>query len=211
MAKLVLKKSGKNFKLYTDEAGEEQFIKLENVRFSYPNFGHKREQESDTGKTRESWGGVAMLGKDTHKEAKAELDKIMESILTKNKARVESGNRFLKDGDDKEDENMHGHWLATFSEGKRQPTIRDENGEIMGDKTEIDDKFYGGCWGHVLIRPWFFNGKAKGDSKTYPKRISCGFTGAQFTKDDTPFGNGRVDDGDAWDTAGSSDDGDDGL
>ena len=59
-----------------------------------------------------------------------------------------------------------------------------------------------------MLRPWYFNGKAKTSSKSFPKRICCGFTGAQFLKDDKPFGNGRIDDSDAWgDESGKGGDG----
>ena len=70
---------------------------------------------------------------------------------------------------------------------------------------EADESFYGGCWGNLLIRPWYFNGKAKGSTKTYPKRICCGYNGVQFLKDDTPFGSGRIDDTAAWGGEGDDD------
>lgn len=212
MAQLQLLKSGKNFQVYTD--GTQKLIKL-GGRFSYPAFGKKKLNKGEDGKAdRENWGGVIMLPKATHKEAYDELVAICEEIRSKsmndktNKPGViiEPQNFCYKDGDTKEDEAMHGHWLVTFSDSNRQPVIRRKNGEVMMDVSEIDGLFYGGCWGNVLLRPWYFNGKAKGDSKTYPKRISSGFTGAQFVKDGEPFGAGRIDDTDAW---GSVDD--DGL
>jgi hypothetical protein len=36
--------------------------------------------------------------------------------------------------------------------------------------------------------------------KKYPKRLCAGFTGVAFMKDDKPFGQGRVDDTEAWGT-----------
>lgn len=204
MSALQLVRSGKFWAEYTD--GKQKFMKLSG-RFSFPAFGEKKKNTDDaTGKTRENWGGVLMLPKATHAEAHSEFKKLIDNIKAttinpktgKPGVFVEPGNMCLKDGDEKEDEAMHGHWLITFSDSMRQPTIRTRTGEVMMNPAEIDKLFYGGCWGNVLLRPWYFNGKAKNDPKDYPKRISCGFTGAQFVKDDEPFGAGRVDDNDAW-------------
>jgi hypothetical protein len=216
MASLQLLESGNNWKVYTD--GKEKFIKIRG-RLSYPAFGNKKvNKDEESGKTRENWGGVIMLPKATHKEAhdrfKAMIEEIKANAVNEKTGKkgviIESGNLCLKDGDEKEDEAMHGHWLITFSDSKRQPAIRRKSGEIMMDKDEVDNLFYGGCWGEVLLRPWYFNGKAKNDPKPYPKRIACGFTGAQFVKDDEPFGTGRIDDSDAWGSIEEDDD-DDGL
>jgi hypothetical protein len=112
-----------------------------------------------------------------------------------------------------------GHWVISASETRR-PAARNEKGKLYFDPklikdaseaeaifNQIDEVFYGGVWVNILLRPWYFNGKVKGKAKTFPKRICAGLTGIQFFKDDTPFGNGRIDDSNAW---GSSDDGDDG-
>lgn len=204
MAALQKLKTGKNFVVYTD--GQQKLIKIRG-RISYPAFGEKKKSvDQNSGKTRENWGGVLMLPKATHKEAYEEMSKIIEEIKAnslnektgKKGVMIDPANLCLKDGDHKEDEQMHGHWLITFSDSNRQPGIRDSRGDLMLDIQAIDNKFYGGCWVEVMLRPWYFNGKAKNDANTYPKRISCGFTGAQFVKDDEPFGSGRIDDSDAW-------------
>lgn len=216
MAALEVLKKGNNFTLYKN--GDERLIKIDNVRFSYPHFGEMQEQEGESGKKEKSWGGVAMLPKDTHKEAKDAFMEILNALLTKNEAKVEPQNRCIKNGDDKEDENMAGHWLITFKEKdpSRRPGVRDKQGKQYTDSDgnisteKIDEAFYGGCWGSVLLRPWYFNGKAKNATKTFPKRLCCGFTGVQKLKDDTPFGQGRIDDSDAWGVP-SNDSGGDGL
>lgn len=213
MAALQKIKSGKNYTVYTD--GKDKFIKI-GGRASYPAFGaKKRSEDKNTGKVRENWGGTLMLPKETHKEAYDEFMKIVEEIKAnsvnpktgKKGVMIDPANMCIKDGDNNEDENMHGHWLIAYSDSKRQPAIRDSKGELMLDTGAIDSKFYGGCWINVLLRPWYFDGKAKNDPNNYPKRISCGFTGAQFVKDDTPFGAGRIDDTDAWDAVEEGDDG----
>lgn len=213
MASLEKLKEGKNFIVY--KSGDQKLIKIENIRFSYPHFGEQREDESDTGGTKKSWGGVAMLPKSTHVEAKDAFVAIMNELMAANEVKVPPEYRCIKNGDDKDDELMHGHWLISFSDSKVRPSARDERGGLIEGSAAIDEKFYGGCWGSVLLRPWYFNGKAKNSTKTYPKRICCGFTGVQFLKDDKPFGTGRIDDTEAWGASGGGDDSmggdDDGL
>lgn len=217
MASLEKVKSGPNFIVY--KSGDQKLIKIENIRFSYPHFGHKRVDEGDDGSKKESWGGVAMLPKATHVAAKDAFVEIMNELMKANDAKIAPEYRCIKNGDDKEDELMAGHWLISFSDSKVRPAIRDQKAGLMTDADAIDEKFYGGCWGSILLRPWYFNGKAKTSSKSFPKRICCGFTGAQFLKDDKPFGNGRIDDSDAWgdesskggDGMDDSDDDNDGL
>jgi len=211
-------KKGKNYEVFQDERGD-KLIRLDNVRVSYPAFGSQKEQEDDNGGTTKSWGGVAMLSKQTHTEAKDALNGILNEITTREKVKIAPEYRFLKDGDDKDKEEYEGHWLVNFSDKKRRPAVRDENGRLMIDAerahdheyiasaiASIDEKFYGGVWISVLIRPWYFNGKAKSSAKSFPKRLCAGFTGVKFIKDDKPFGGGRIDDSDAW--GGDSDAGD---
>ena len=203
MASLEKIKEGKNFIVY--KSGDQKLIKIENIRFSYPHFGHQREDEGEDGTKKKSWGGVAMLPKSTHVEAKDAFKALMEELLAANEAKVAPEHRCLKNGDDKEDENMAGHWLISFSDSRMRPSARDQRGGLITDPDEIDEKFYGGCWGSVLLRPWYFNGKAKNSTKTYPKRICSGFTGVQFLKGDKPFGTGRIDDTEAWGAAEGGD------
>lgn len=213
MAHMEVVKKGKNFILY--KADDRDLIKIEGVRFSYPFFGEQREEESeDDGSKRKSWRGVAMLPKATHGAAKEAFMQLVEKLKNSNKVKIPSEYICLKDGDDKDDESMHGHWLISFSDsGKRRPSVRTVHNEILTESEEIDEMFYGGCWGSVLLRPWYFNGQAKGKKKTYPKRICCGYNGVQFLRGDTPFGSGRVDDTDAWgdESGGGDDDDEDGI
>jgi hypothetical protein len=210
MASLETVKTGKNFILY--KSGDQKLIKIENARFSYPYFGAKREEEDENGgEPRYTWGGVLMLPKTTHVEAKDAFMALINEIQAANEVKIPPEYRCIKNGDDKEDENMHGHWLISFSERydpkkpRRPHTCRDKRAQLIEDEAKIDEMFYGGCWGHALLRPWYFNGQAKGKDKKFPKRIACGFTGVMFWKDDKPFGNGRIDDTTAW-GAGSGDD-----
>lgn len=216
MASLEKVKQGPNFIVYKN--GDQKLIKIEGVRFSYPYFGEARDEEREDGTKKRAWQGVAMLPKKTHVEAKKAFMELLAELEAKNEVKIPPEYKCIKNGDDKDDKNMAGHWLISFSDsGKNRPSARNAKGEIIAEIDEIDDKFYGGCWGSVLLRPWYFNGTAKGSSKKYPKRICCGYNGVQFLRDDEPFGNGRIDDTEVWGNESSrggvddDDDDDDGL
>lgn len=207
MSQLTLIKEGKNFKVYKDAKGQ-KYIKLERIRASYPAFGHAQENEDDEGKKALSWGGKGLMPKATHTEAKNALKELIQELIAENKVSIPSERWCLRDGDGEgRPEEEKGNFVVSFSNKKNRPTVRDQRAEVMDDLDKIDDKFYGGCWISVLIRPWYFDGKAKGSSKTHPKRISSGIQSVQFIKDDTPFGSGRVDDSDQWDAVDDEDDG----
>ena len=205
---------GKNYAIYRE--GDQELIMLKNIRLSFPHFGTKSQSDNDDGTTSESWNGVAMLPKKTHDAAKIAFVKVMNKVIEGKKddkgnpVKVESANKCIKNGDEKEQAEYADHWIISFSDSNRRPAIRDKAGNIIFEVEKIDNAFYGGCWANVMLRPWYFNGKSKRKpDKTYPKRICCGFTGAQFVRDDTPFGAGRIDDSNAWGAV--EDDGDDGL
>lgn len=221
MAALELVKSGKNFKVYTD--GTQKLLLIEKVRISFPAIGHMKENTNDDGKTTKKYQATPMLLKTTHVAAKDAFKEIYNEILVTAKAKVAPENLCLKNGDDKEQEEYAGHWIISCSDTRR-PAARNEKGRLyldpeeidLGDKDEveavlnnIDENLYGGVWVNILVRPWYFNGKAKGSSKTYPKRICCGIQAIQKYKDDAPFGNGRIDDSSVW--GDSSDDGETGM
>ena len=202
MSQLELVKTVNNGKLFKDASGQ-RFILVENVRFSHPYFGTPGEDENDDGVKVKKWRGTGMLNKETHGEIHALIEQVIKKIITENDAKVPADKWFMTDGDDKEDELMSGHWLISASDGRIPPTMRDANGrklprENEADIARIDEMFVGGYWGHMLIRPWFFSGKTKNSTKTYPKRVSAGLTGVMFDKKDKTFGAGRIDDTDAW-------------
>jgi Protein of unknown function (DUF2815) len=209
MSQLTTVKTVKNAVLMKDSRGE-FFIRIDRVRFSYPFVGTPSEDEGDDGSARKSWRTTVMLPKETHLEAKNLCKEIILGLNKTNEAKVPTDKWFLKDGDESEDENMAGHWLVAAADSKNRPKARDRKGHVIDDIAKIDEVFYGGMWGSILIRPWFFNGKARNSSKTYPKRISANLVGVMFWKDDKPFGSGRVDESEAWDTSGADDE-DDGM
>ncbi len=196
MAKLEIVKQVKNAILYQDEK-EQFYIRIDGVRFSYPFVGTPSKDENDNGDEVKKWRIVAMLPKKTHVEAKDLVVEIIQKLIKANAA-VPKDRWFIKNGDELEDENMHGHWLVSASDGKYRPKARDEEGHVIDDIDDIDNKFYGGCWGNLLIRPWYFDGKSKNSKKPLPKRVVAGLSSVMFVKDDKPFGTGRVDDDEVW-------------
>jgi hypothetical protein len=197
MVALTVVKKVENAVLYNDKDGN-PFIRIDRVRMSYPFIGSASDDEDDDGNPTPRWRMVGMLPKETHEAAYKLINDTINNILKKNDAKVPADKRFLTDGDDKEDEISHGHWLVSAADPKVRPKARDVNMEVMDDIEEIDKLFVAGHWCHMLIRPWFFNGKAKGKAKTYPKRISAGLSAVSYFKKDKTFGAGRIDDSDAW-------------
>lgn len=207
MAQLEIVKQVSNCILYKDEKGQ-RFLRIDNVRLSYPFVGTPSSDEDDEGNKRPKWRLSAMLPKETHDAAKQLIEQVIQKIIKENDAKVSRDRWFLTDGDDKEAEEMQGHWLISASDGKVRPRCRDRKSHVMDDITKIDDTFYGGCWASVLIRPWYFDGKTKVSTKVYPKRVSAGLSGVMFMRDDKPFGSGRIDDSDAWGGVVDDDDND---
>ena len=210
MAALVLLKTVKNSKgvvtakLFQDPQSKLKTIYIENVRASFPFVGTAGKDEDDNGNEKESWRILAMLPKETHTEAKELCKEVIKELMAANDVKVPSTEWFIADGDgekytsDEKYKAMNGHWLVSAKDARIHPRVYNERGQLMDLTDEglqkIDDKFYGGCWVSVLIRPWYFNGKTKNSSKTYPKRVLAGLSSVQFHHDDTPFGQGRIDD-----------------
>lgn len=217
---LKLIKTVKNGALYNDEGGN-PYIRIDNVRLSYAFLGEPSQDESDkidpaTGQKTivPRWRTNGLMKKDTHEEVKNLCVEVIRSLMTKNgdekgPAKVPKDKWFITDGDEKEGEHEQGCWVISAADPKVRPTARNEAGvEIVvskeADLKKIDEMLYSGCWANMLVRPWYFGGKARGDSKTYPKRISAGISTVQKVKNDTPFGAGRVDDSDIWGSVGGA-------
>lgn len=197
MSTLEIAKRVENCILYTNGC-----IKIENVRFSYPHLAKPFAGKNDEGKTSTpKFGIVGMLPKKTHVKAKDLIVEAMNSILAANKdesgapAKVGANKKFCRNGDDEEQESYAGHWIVSARE-ERRPSVRNKRGEVVSEPDKIADMIYGGCWGSILIRPWFQDGKKTGAG--YGKRINAGLVGVQFLRDDEAFGEGRIDDSDAW-------------
>lgn len=192
MASLTVKSEGENFIRYNEGP-----IKLLNVRFSYPHISKPYAKgTTDDGKpATPKYGIVAMLPKSTHRAAMMACKGIIEEMMAANEAKISKEKWFIRNGDDHESETYTDHWIVSARE-ERQPAPRNRRGELITDVTTMNNLFYGGAWGHVLIRPWYQDGQKVG--KGYGKRINAGLIGVQHIKDDDAFGEGRIDDSEAW-------------
>lgn len=206
--------------VWMEDGKGQPYIRIDRIRYSYPFVGNKAEDKDDDGNDQPKWRVVAMLPKESHLAAKNLVKEVIQKLIAEQtkkdpKIKVPVANWFLTDGDEKEDEQMHGHWLVSASDGKFRPKARNARGEVLTDPDEIDEIFFAGSWGSVLIRPWYFGGTSKRNpKKPLAKRIVAGLAGVMFWKKGEPFGAGRVDDDDAWgdvDTSGSDDGEGDGM
>lgn len=211
MAALEVVKKGKNFILYKGGV-----IKLENVRFSYPHLDKPYAGKADdpSKQAKPKYGIVGMLPKSSHVEAKDAVMSEINRILGENKAsdgtvpKIAADKRFIRNGDDQEQEVYSGHWTVSARED-RKPSVRKRNGELVTDEAEVRELIEGGYWGHMLIRIWYQDGVKVG--KGYGKRMNAGLMGVQHIKDDDTFGEGRIDDSDAWGSEGGASSSGDGM
>lgn len=201
MATMEVKKRVKNGVLYANGC-----IRIDNVRGSYvhadkPYKGKaKRDDGSDA---TPKFSIVSILSKDTHVEVKDLIQEVIAQVLKDNKdAKVPKDKRFIKNGDDAEKDEYVGAWTVSCSEVNK-PKCREKNGELIDDPERIRELFKSGYWFNVLIRPWF-------QDNDYGKRVNAGFVGIQFVKKDKTFGEGEIDESDAWDSVEGDDD-DDGM
>lgn len=192
-----------NAVLYSDGT-----IKLENVRASYPHVGTAYASKNDDGVEEKRWSIAVMLPKESHKAAKDLVKKAIEKMCADNEAKVATANWFLADGDQKEQEEYAEHFIVNAGDKTRRPVTRDRKNEVI-DAEAADQLFYGGCWVDVLIRPWYFDGKAK-NGKKYPKRVCSGLVAVKFKRDDDPFGDSIVGDDGVFDDDDSGFDDDSG-
>lgn len=153
-------------------------IQLKNVRLSYPSLFSPAVFEGKEGK----YEATFLIPKSDTK-TKAKIDKAIEAALTeaKIKGNIPTDKYCLKDGDDHEDENYHGHWTLKAGNAKR-PTV------IDSDKTplvEADERIYAGCYVYAIIDIWIQNNK-------WGKRVNSNLYGVMFYADGEPFGMGPI-------------------
>lgn len=195
--KLVVKTRVKNGVLYTNG-----MLRIDNVILSYP---HVLEpQEDDKGGKSFSTQGIA--NKETHKEIIDLCREQMKQIISASKKKIGADKMFMKDGDKyfEDKEECAGAYVFTAREKKR-PVLRNADGSKLDPKDDeslIQELFYGGAVASLLINPWV-------QDNSYGKRLNANLRTVKFVKDGTPFGEGRIDDDDAWDEEGGSDDWDD--
>ena len=184
-------------------------ILLKNVRLSYPWLFTAQENKADDGTLTKSYSVTGLMPKETHEDAKKMLVRAINALLLEHnktkqnpKGSIPSDKKFCRDGDPKDEDDAGkpenaGMWVVATRESKK-PILLDKFKDPATGKprrlTDADkEKLYGGCWGNILIRPWFQDNK-------YGKRVNAGISVVQFVKNDTPFGTGRISDDDVDDT-----------
>jgi len=187
MATREIVKTVKNGKLYSDGC-----ILLEKVRLSHPHLDEPYAGTNDKGEEgKPKYGVVSMLNKTHHKAVHALVDAEIKKLITANDAgKIAKDKLCLRDGDDSDKPEYEDHWTISARES-RKISVRNRRGLPM-EKDDIAETFYGGCFGNVLIRLWYQDGKKTGAG--YGKRINCGLVAVQFFDDGEAFGEGRIDD-----------------
>lgn len=196
------------------DKGEGLYL-LKNVRLSYAFLFKPDESENDDGQVTKVYRVALLLPKATHRPVAAALKKIIDNIIATEydgKTKISPDKLCMRDGDQSDSEDHHGHWVVSVRESRR-PTLVDRDRSPV---TEDDDKLYAGAWANVVIRPWAVNGKSVKKKNKYGKRISCGFSVVQFMDHDEPLGGtGRPDIDKVLDEVDEEfpddDDGEDGL
>lgn len=161
-------------------------IRIDNVRFSYPNLAKPFVGKNDDGKETARYGVVAILPKSTHVEAKDLCVQRLNELLKENKVdKIGSDKKFIRNGDDAAKDEYENAWTVSAGETKK-PDLRGKGGKEKLTQEQAEDLFYGGMYGHVLIRPWFQN------HQKYGKRVNAGLVAAVFHEHGEPFGDARI-------------------
>lgn len=198
MAALELISDHPTHKVYKDD-----IFMLKGVRISFPHLDKPFAGKDDNGKEgKPKFGVVSMMDKNTQKAAALAVSAGIKRMLEAKKATVAKDKRCLRDGDDLDRDEYLGHYILSAREDRR-PSLRDRRGVTITPE-EAADMMYGGCYCNVLIRLWYQDGQTVG--KGFGKRVNAGLIGVQFVRDGDPFGEGRINDDDAWDPVDGEDD-----
>lgn len=167
-------------------------ILIKGVRFCYPHVFTAYKGDDDDDDTKPRFGLVALMPKTalyfpSKNIIRDEINRLIKEAKLKN---IPAERKFLRDGDESGKDEYEGHFTISAGETKR-PMVRASKKDPKTGKAmklipgKDDDEIYGGCWGNILIRPWFMNNK-------YGKRVNAGLVAVQKTRDDEAFGQGRV-------------------
>ena len=92
MPNLTKVKSVKNAELFKDEK-DQFYIKIQNVRFSYPHIAKPFKGKNDKGEDQSKYGVKAMLPYPTHREAFNLVTQVIADMLKANKGAVSPATR----------------------------------------------------------------------------------------------------------------------
>lgn len=184
-------------------------ILLKEIRFSYPHLDKPFKGEDGEGKAR--YGLVGLMPKSAEYKASTQLViREISRILKDQKATIPSANKFMRDGDLRPDKDA---WVGNFtiSAGEeRPPALRGRGKDPKTGRARILTPeeaarvFYAGCYGNILIRPWWQNNK-------WGKKVNANLLAVQFVRDGEAFGEGRISDDAIDESFGAIDDDDSGY
>lgn len=174
-------------------------IRVDGVRFSYPHL-KKPYSGDDGGEPKFGIVGLVPKGKQGDK-VMAICKKRIEELLKENRVRaLAADKKFIRDGDEQDKEEAHGHYMISARETRRPP-LRD-SANVPVEHENIESIFEPGYWGSILIRPWFQN-------NNYGKRVNAGLSAVQMIWEDETFGEGRISEEELDDAFDSYDDDED--
>ena len=151
-------------------------ILLTGVRLSFPNIFQRSIFEGNEGK----FAATFLIPKDDPQIKK--LVTLIKAKIAEEKIKVPATNICLKDGDESEYDGYEGH-MSLKASSQYRPTVIDQ---FKRPVAEADGVIYAGCWVNGIVDFWVQNNK-------WGKRVNCNLHGVQFMKDDSAFGNARVD------------------
>lgn len=184
-------------RLYSDGT-----VLLIDIRGSYPHIAKPYAGKNDRGEDQTpKYGIVGQLPKSTHAPAKDLLIEVMNGLLKEAKVDPKTfppEKKFLRNGDTSGKEENVGYWIVSARE-ERRPSVRDaDRSKLKEGDSDIVEKFVGGHWFSLLIRPWMQN------HKTYGKRVNAGLSAIQFVRKDETYGEGRISEDELDDTFDTS-------
>lgn len=169
---------------------------IRDVRTSYPHYDAPwANKPTDTPK----FGGVGLLNKIKHKQAKRVLDEMINEVVKslKLKAMAEK-DKCLRDGDASAKEENEGCWtLNTSSPADRPPSVRGKDTRPI-PQGKIKATILPGYQVDMLCKLWAQNNE-------HGKKVNCDLIAVQFKREDQTFGEGRISEDDIDETFDAAD------
>lgn len=169
---------------------------VKGVRFSHPHVFTPTAMADPKTKVlgTPSFSIIGLMPKASHQAAMKMLRDRCNELLAENRVQMLAADRkFIRDGNLAGKVETVGHWtLSAREQQSRPPTVRGPDKAKWGKDKEA--LIYGGCWGNLLIRPWFQ------PQKGFGIRINAGLTAVQFVRNGEAFGSGRISEDEIDDT-----------
>lgn len=163
---------------------DNQVIKLQNVRLSYPHlFTAKAMQNPDGTMGKPKFSATFLLNKKEHAALIAQMEKAIErTALEKFGKKITLKHKCLRDGNEKDDTAGYGDEVMFIpSTSETRPPVVD--GKLV-PLAEEDGRIYAGCYVNATIRLFAYAHPVGG------KGVSAQLRAVQFVKDGESLGGG---------------------